>query len=108
MEMEDPRRAGRLKERALKDSEKLKRNFQKIQRKADELIVREELEIEQNIKRMQIEGIIIKLVKHQFEVKHHFVLFFCIFTSTSQVTTTQMFPMTSIAIIITQERVFLK
>ena len=64
MEMEDPKRAGKLKERALKDSEKLKRNFQKIQRKADELIIREELEIEQNIKRMQIEGIIIQLVKH--------------------------------------------
>ena len=56
MEMEDPKKTGKLKERALKDSEKLKKNFQKIQRKADELIIKEEMEINQEIKRMQIEG----------------------------------------------------
>ena len=56
MEMEDPKKAGKLKERALKDSEKLKKSFQKIQRQAEELIIKEELEIEKNIKRMQIEG----------------------------------------------------
>ena len=56
MEMEDPRKAGKLKEKALKESEKLKKNFKKIQQKADELILKEELELEQSIKRMQTEG----------------------------------------------------
>ena len=42
MEMEDPRKAGKLKEKALKESEKLKKNFKKIQQKADELILKEE------------------------------------------------------------------
>ena len=56
MEMEDPRKAGKLKERALKESDKLKKNFKKIQQKADELILKEELELEQSIKRMQMEG----------------------------------------------------
>ena len=56
MEMEDPRKAGKLKEKALKESEKLKKNFKKIQQKADELILKEELELEQSIKRMQMEG----------------------------------------------------
>ena len=61
MEMEDPKKAGKLKERALKESEKLKKSFQKIQRKADEMIVKEEMEIEQDIKRMQIEGSFLNL-----------------------------------------------
>ena len=61
MEMEDPKKAGKLKERALKESEKLKKTFQKIQRKADEMIVKEEMEIEQDIKRMQIEGSFLNL-----------------------------------------------
>ena len=56
MEMEDPRKAGKLKEKAFKESEKLKKNFKKIQQKADELILKEELELEQSIKRMQMEG----------------------------------------------------
>ena len=56
MEMEDPKKVGKLRERASKDSERLKKNFQKIQRKADELIIKEEIEIEKSIKRMQIEG----------------------------------------------------
>ena len=63
MEMEDPKKAGKLKERALKESEKLKKSFQKIQRKADEMIVKEEMEIEQDIKRMQIEGTFLNLLK---------------------------------------------
>ena len=63
MEMEDPKKAGKLKERALKESEKLKKSFQKIQRKADEMIVKEEMEIEQDIKRMQIEGSFLNLLK---------------------------------------------
>ena len=63
MEMEDPKKAGKLKERALKESEKLKKSFQKIQRKADEMIVKEEMEIEQDIKRMQIEGSLLNLLK---------------------------------------------
>ena len=63
MEMEDPKKAGKLKERALKESEKLKKSFQKIQRKADEMIVKEEMEIEQDIKRMQIEGSFLNLSK---------------------------------------------
>ena len=63
MEMEDPKKAGKLKERALKESEKLKKTFQKIQRKADEMIVKEEMEIEQDIKRMQIEGSFLNLSK---------------------------------------------
>ena len=54
--MEDPKKAGKLRERAARDSERLKKNFQKLQRKADEMIVKEEEEIEKNIKRMQIEG----------------------------------------------------
>lgn len=56
MEMEDPKKAGKLKEKANKESTKLKRNFQKIQRKADELIIKEELETVQNMKKMQIDG----------------------------------------------------
>ena len=63
MEMEDPKKAGKLKERALKESEKLKKSFQKIQRKADEMIVKEEMEIEQDIKRMQIEGSFLNILK---------------------------------------------
>ena len=56
MEMEDPKKAGKLRECGSKDAERLKKNFQKIQRKADELIIKEEMEIEKSIKRMQIEG----------------------------------------------------
>ena len=50
MEMEDPRKAGKLKEKALKESEKLKKNFKKNQQKADELILKEEQALEQSIK----------------------------------------------------------
>lgn len=56
MEMEDPKKAGKMKERALKESDKLKKNFKKIQEKADELILKEELELERSIKQMQMEG----------------------------------------------------
>ena len=56
MEMEDPRKAGKLKEKALKESEKLKKNFKKLQQEADKLILKEEQELEQSIKRMQMEG----------------------------------------------------
>ena len=56
MEMEDPKKAGKMKERALKESDKLKKNFKKIQEKADELILKEELELEKSIKQMQIDG----------------------------------------------------
>ena len=66
MEMEDPRKAGKLKEKALKESEKLKKNFKKIQQKADELILKEELELEQSIKRMQMEGKLLILLSGKF------------------------------------------
>ena len=56
MEMEDPKKAGKMKERALKESDKLKKNFKKIQEKADELILKKELELERSIKQMQMEG----------------------------------------------------
>ena len=56
MELEDPRKAGKLKEKALKESEKLKKNFKKLQQEADKLILKEEQELEQSIKRMQMEG----------------------------------------------------
>ena len=79
MEMEDPKKAGKLKERALKDSEKLKRNFQKIERRADDLIVREELEMEQNIMRMQIEGILIRIVKLQLATIYQILFYFLYF-----------------------------
>ena len=59
MEMEDPKKATKLRERALKDAERLKKNFQKIQHKADELIIKEERELAKNMKRMQIAGKIV-------------------------------------------------
>ena len=64
MEMEDPKKAGKLKEKANKESTKLKRNFQKIQRKADELIIKEELETVQNMKKMQIDGNFLLIIHH--------------------------------------------
>ena len=69
MEMEDPRKAGKLKEKALKESEKLKKNFKKIQQKADELILKEELELEQSIKRMQMEGKLLPLLSGKLNWK---------------------------------------
>ena len=64
MEMEDPKKAGKFKEKANKESTKLKRNFQKIQRKADELIIKEELETVQNMKKMQIDGNFLLIIHH--------------------------------------------
>ena len=56
METENPKKAAKLRERAMKDVEKLKKNFQKIQQKADELILKQEKALEENIKRMEING----------------------------------------------------